>query len=95
MRKHTLIQGQTAFMQMDGGRGRPARHMITCVGEHTVTMFYIPRVQSMRYTMIGKNVTVVLGSVMQITMPSEMWDARINEIIEAAMGINANGAVTS
>lgn len=76
----TLTVGTTAFKHCKRGL------LISSIGEHTSTMFFVPRSNSLIVTTLGQNTTVKFGKTLKITMPDEMWAQNESSIIAAAMG---------
>ena len=76
----TLQTGTTAFKHCKRGL------LISSIGEHTVYLFYVPRVKMLRVNTLGRNTSVWFGSTLKVTMPDDMWADYEGSIIAAAMG---------
>jgi hypothetical protein len=76
----TLTPGTTAFKHCKRGL------LISSIGEHTATMFFVPRSNTLVVTTLGRNTTIKFGKVLKLTMPDSMWTDWESAIIAAAMG---------
>lgn len=85
MKNYYLRDGETTFKQTKRGL------MVTAVGEHRVTRFFIPRVNVVSELSYqgSPNVEVQFGNTMKLHMTTTMWNTHENNIIAAAMGEDA------